>query len=133
MFKRLFDFFSKGDVAALQGQREGLLDLLVLGMFIDHHVANAEGTFIQEQARRFEWDGADTMERFIDQSTGRARDVMGSEGATTAYLKEIAQLLSTSEAKTQALQIFEELLTVDGQLAPREEELLTKARVHLVL
>lgn len=132
MLERIFDFFLKAKAAAAkQSQREALLDLLVLGMFIDRHVANAEGQFIREQALGLEWEAVRSMESFIDASMRRARDVMGSENATGAYLEDIALRLATDEAKQKALQVCEELMTADGQLAEREQELLTQVKEQL--
>lgn len=129
MFDRVFDLFRKSnDDTAQQDAREALLDLLVLGMFIDRHIANAEGQFIREQALGFDWQGSRSIDRFVDASMRRARDAIGSDVATDAYLADIASRLANPEAKAKALAACEELMTVDGQLAEKEQALLERAR-----
>jgi hypothetical protein len=132
MFDRLTQLFKKSPLGdADQQQREALVDLLVLAMFIDRHVANAEGELIRARAEGgpdVAWQGSRSYQQFFDASVRRTRDVLGSDDATRAYLEDIALRLETDEQRDKALAACRELVDIDGERAEAEENLLSQAR-----
>jgi len=113
---------------AQQQQREALLDLLILAMFADRHIAAPEQAAVRERAAALPWDSPRPLDVFVDSSVRRARRVLGDVEAEREYLADIGQRLGDAEARRAALVACEELAHVDGDLSAAEEELLARAR-----
>jgi uncharacterized tellurite resistance protein B-like protein len=123
MFERVLNLFRKDQQAAQQrdqAQREALIDLLVWTMFADRHVASVEAQQIRKEAEGLEWDGHRSIDRFIDGSVKRVRDVLGSETAEAAYLDDIHHRLADADMRLRALAACEELIGIDGDRAEAE-------------
>ena len=131
LFGKLLDLLgshSGGEASAAQQEREALVDLMVWTMFVDRHVARAEQGFINERAGNLPWEGAYSLEVFVDASIRRIRDTLGSETAEEAYLEDIQGRLGSPEACRRACDACADLAKVDGDLAPAEAAHLE--RIH---
>lgn len=122
MFERVLKIFRDDPAQAQRGQaqREALIDLLVWTMFVDRHVASVEEAQIRKEAAGLPWDGTRSLERFIDASVRRTRDVLGSPDAERAYLDDIHDRLADGPARKQALVACEALIGIDGDRAATE-------------
>ena len=122
MFERVLKIFRDDPAQAQrdQAQREALIDLLVWTMFVDRHVAAVEEAQIRKEAAGLPWEGARSLERFIDASVRRARDVLGSQDAEAAYLDDICDRLADATARKEALVACETLIGIDGDRAASE-------------
>ncbi|PIE25314.1 MAG: hypothetical protein CSA62_01370 [Planctomycetota bacterium] len=123
MLERVLNLFRKDQQAAQQrdqAQGEALIDLLVWTMFVDRHVASVEAQQIRKEAEDLHWDGHHSLDRFIDNSVKRVRDILGSETAEEAYLDDIYLRLANAGMRLRALTACEELIGVDGDRAEAE-------------
>jgi hypothetical protein len=111
-----------------QTQREALIDLLVWTMFADRHVAVPEQNYIHRQAGDLTWESPRAVELYINGAVRRTRDVLGSVGAESAYLDDIADRLADTEMRRIAYGACQELAGVDGERAPAELDLLERMR-----
>ncbi len=135
LFGKLLDLLGDqpgGDDDAAQQEREALVDLLVWTMFVDRHVARAERSYLAEQGRGLKWEGVYELDLYIDASTRRVRDALGSETAEAAYLEHIVARLGDEQARARALEACQALAEADGDLAPAEEAHLERLRAALL-
>lgn len=130
LFARIIRRLSAADdPRCSQCQREALLDLLVWTMFVDRHVAAPEQAHIKKEAAGLAWEGRLPVDRYVDASVRRIRDVLGSPDAERAYLEDINIRLGDEPTRVRAVYACQELTEADGQVAPAEAtwmELLKK-------
>ncbi len=132
MIDRLLQLFrDTEDQASKQAEREALLDLLVLTMFIDRHVARSETTLIRKEARALTWEAPLPFEHFVDASKRRARDVLGNDQAEDTYLQDIIERLDSEEMRSRAYHACVELVGIDGKKTQEELRLLDRLRAKL--
>ena len=131
MFERVLKLFRKDQEAAerSQAQREAFIDLLVWTMFVDRHLASVEAEQIRKEAQGLQWEGR-PLERFIDASVKRTRDILGSDNAERAYLDDIHERLGDAEMRMRVLSACEELIAIDGDRAEAEVAHLERVKAR---
>ena len=134
MFDRLLRLFRDSEPKGKTGkqtQREALLDLLVLTMFIDRHVASSESKLIRQEGKALSWEAPLPFEHFVDAAKQRARRVLDDVRATDSYLTDIARRLGSEEARSRAYHACVELVGIDGKQTEEELQLLERLRDKL--
>jgi hypothetical protein len=116
-----------------QDQKHALLDLLIIGMYADHHLTSAEDERIGQLLDVFKFSSEYERNKFSDAAFTRATRQGVSPEAIRAYVGRIAGHFPTSELRQQAYDSLNELLASDGNVAPEESKLLsaTKEVFHL--
>ncbi len=113
-----------------QNQREALVDLLVLAMYVDNELNLSEDAILQAQIDNFQWEGESSVEYYVDNAIGRVRAIRGSASSVDSLIAFIAERLDTYEARMTAAGICERLLASDGKADP-EKAFLEKVQSAL--
>lgn len=105
-----------------QVQEEALLDLLVIAMYADGHIASVEDGRLQrlltDQGHSDEYDRS----KLVDGSITRTRKHTQTPEHTRAYIAQLAQLFQTSSERRSVVRQLDDLLSVDGATKPKEKE-----------
>ena len=109
-------------------QKERLLDLLILGMYADAHLARSEEARIQKLLDALHFSSAYDRNRFADAAIARVRDCLGSEAAVSDVLADMAKEFSTPDVRNEAVRTLEILLFSDSKVIEREREFLASVR-----
>lgn len=129
IFERLFEPLGREPAeSATQDQREALMDLLVLTMYADHHLALAEQDSLDAHGERLEWTSVTSLKDFLAESIVRARDVLEGQLEMDEYLANIDRRLENREQKEAALAASQEVMAADGRLRAEEIRLLEAAK-----
>jgi hypothetical protein len=107
-----------------QGQKEALLDLLVLGMYADGHLATVEDECVQELLKAMEFTSDYARDQFADACFTRVRHKAGSPEKMEAQVRELAKCFSGREDRYQALLALDELLASDDRVTGAEGKFL---------
>ncbi len=105
-------------------QKQTLLDLLVIGMYADGNLADAEDAKIEGVLDTINFPSASAREKFIDASFTRARQHLGSPQATREFVADIAKHFPTPDIRRKACNDLEELLSSDNKVVEKESQLL---------
>ena len=125
---RFFSAFRQQEVDEhSQPRREASLDLLVLTMYADRHLALSEQETLDAKAAELEWDSVTSLGDFLAESVVRARNVIDGRTDRDEYLADIAERLGDPDARLEALRTCEELVGADGKLREEEVQLLKAA------
>ena len=99
-----------------QGQREALLDLLILGIFVDAKLSVAEDAALEGAFKVIGWDGAQPRDVFICRSLSRAWRVRDSEGATGAYINSRTTAFTDEDSRVRGSSFWRRFLWRTGWL-----------------
>jgi hypothetical protein len=109
-------------------QRQALLDLLMLGMYADGHLASAEDVTLHQLLRRMGLESKYDQDRELDAAVTRVRQHLESPAAAEAYVKSLAQRFSSPELRRQAAEVLEQFLDSDERLTTVEHQFLATVR-----
>jgi len=105
-----------------ESQRQALLELLVLGMYADGHLASVEDAKIQEVAATLDFASAYQQQQFLDDLFTRLSQIPLQSDAMRAHLAKLAKNFPTHELRHQALRAVGELLASDSNISPQESK-----------
>lgn len=108
-------------------QKQALLDLLVLGMYADGHLAAVEDLRIQKLLATMQFSSEHAKAQFVDASIARVR-LHDSRQSLPSLLTEIGNELSTPESRRRAIEAVDELLSSDNRITDKEREFLASVR-----
>jgi uncharacterized tellurite resistance protein B-like protein len=109
-------------------QKQTLLDLLVIGMYADGNLADAEDAKIENVLDTIRFPSQSERERFIDASFTRARQHLDSPQLTRDFVADIARHFPTANIRRKALADLEELLSSDNKIDDKENQLFAVVR-----
>ena len=95
-----------------QEQREALVDLLYLSLYIDNHISLLEEKKLDEELKKADWDGPNAAVLYMESAITRARDAKSNTVVKAEYLSSIADRLA--EKKITALEALDKVLSSDG-------------------
>lgn len=130
LLKKFFDSDRSDSDGWNQTQREALVDLLVLSMYVDSDLSLSEDAVLQAQIDSFQWEGALPVEYYINNTIDRVRAIRNTETSVDTMLAYIADRLNDYEARMTAAGICERLLNADGKADP-EKVFLQKVQTAL--
>jgi hypothetical protein len=110
------------------GQTNAILDLLVLGMYADGHLAMAEDERLHDFLNRQGIETEDERRRNIGEAVTRMEHHVGNVATRRQQLAELATRLDAPAARSLALSTLERLLCVDEQYPPGEEHFWDEVR-----
>ena len=105
-------------------QKQTLLDLLVIGMYADGNLADAEDAEIKLVLDAMKFSSDSARDQFLDASFTRVRQHLGSPPATRAFVADIARHFPTPDLRQKAYDDLEELLSSDTKVVDKESQLL---------
>ncbi len=129
---KLFDRDPSENDGLQQPQREALIDLLVLSMYIDNALSLSEDAVLRARVDTFSWEDSSDVEDYVDRAVGRVRVIKGSPESVTDFLVSVNERLETYEARLLAFGLCERLLTADGRVET-EKAFLEQVRQALNL
>lgn len=109
-------------------QRNALIDLLVLGMYADGHLARAEDGRIARALQAMGWDARSDQEREFDAAVTRVRKYSDSKQQIQIRAQALARAFSSADDRRQALAALEEVLASDHRVTPAEGRFLDVIR-----
>jgi uncharacterized tellurite resistance protein B-like protein len=112
-------------------QRQALLDLVVLAVYADGHVASGE----DERVRRL-LDGMGVVSdyernRLFDASVTRVRQHVKTAETVRAHAVDLARNFATTEHRGEVEGIVDDVLASDSQVAPEEAQFATIVKAVL--
>lgn len=128
-FEKLLATFDMG-LCADQLQREALFDLALLFIEIDGVEAPEEIEFLDRWVAECEWNSPVDKAQFREQATKRVKAAI-KHNNVEAFIKERAALLVNTPVKDKALELAEEIILVDGELAENEVQALNFLKNYL--
>lgn len=128
-FEKLLAAFDMG-ICADQIQREALFDLALLFIEIDGVQTSQELEFIQQWVDESNWNGHLSSAEYREQSLKRCQTAI-KNNEVEHFIKDKATLLINSSIKGQAIQLAEDIVMVDGQLAEDEAKALKFLKNYL--
>ncbi len=101
--------------AVTQAEREAIIDLLLLAIYIDGHLSLAESNEFNSAADSLGWESSTGPSVYISTATDRARNARTSEDSVAELIRFVALRLSSAGSKERALVLLNRLLTSDGK------------------
>jgi hypothetical protein len=109
-------------------EKSALLDLLVLGMYADGHLAAVEDARIQRLLDAMSLTSDHAKQKAVDASVTKASRLGSSPASVRSAVAELAKAFSNPDARRLACSALDDLLASDNQVADREKEFLAFVR-----
>jgi hypothetical protein len=109
-------------------QARALLELLVLGMYADGHLAGSEELRLHAFLLRQGLTEEDDRRTRIGDAIGRVSRHTGSAGEREKFLTALTAAFPDELSRGLALSLVEDLFVADNALGEREEQLLVRMR-----
>ncbi len=106
---------SKLHPALGQAEREAIVDLLIMAIYVDNHLSLAESKELEESTDALGWESVTDLETYISTATARARDARSDEGLRAEYINFVAERLTTYAGKERALELLNKVFLADGK------------------
>lgn len=106
-------------------QRQALLDLIVLTMYLDGNLASLEAARVQQILTAMGLDTPYDRDREFDASVTRMRPHSENLEDARACATKLAKLFTTAEQQRRVLDLITEFIESDGQVAPSETRFLS--------
>ncbi len=103
-----------------QGQREAIIDLLLLAAYSDSRESQKEIITLENTAERFDWQSDTPIESYIETSRSQAQRLSESDESRLDFLKDIGERLENREGRYRALRLCNVLLYSDAELIGSE-------------
>jgi uncharacterized tellurite resistance protein B-like protein len=114
-------------------QREALLDLLVLAMYADGHLASAEEARLGELLLKMGAQSDSDRDRQLDAAVTRVRQHAASTEAAQAYAASLTQAFQARNQRRRVLDLMDDLMATDSHITLTEGSLSTVVREALRL
>ena len=114
-------------------QKAALLDLLVLGMYQDGHIAAAEDERVQLLVKSFDLESDYVRQQFTDASFGRVSKQQRTPEAVRSAVFNYDSTFKDSRQRRQALDALAELLASDNRVTNEENRFLVMVEEALEL
>ena len=112
-------------------QREAVLDLALLAMYADGHLAAAEDQRVQLLLTALGCASESESQREYDGAVGRISRHSGSVASATAHAAELAKSFVTSAERREVLTVLDRLVESDRHIAAAETDLLAAIKEAL--
>jgi len=109
-------------------QKAALLDLLVLGMYADGHLASAEDGRLRELLEAMEFPSDYARQQAVNASFTRLSRLGGSPEGVRQTAGELARAFTNHDERHQALLALDELLASDDRVTAAEDRFLSLAK-----
>jgi hypothetical protein len=109
--------------ALTQVQREAIVDLLLLGIYADRHIAASEQDFLAAAVEKLGWDEFYAFEIYCQRVVPTVREVLGNAARTQSWLQSISDRLDQVDLMKFAIEQFSALIALDGVTTESEAQL----------
>jgi len=109
-------------------QSQALLDLAVLAMYADGHLALVEDARVERLLTALGYDSDYDREKHYDAAVSRVSRHSDTAEAARAHAATLAQGFTTREHRRQVYDVLNDLVTSDSQIAPQEGSYLAVVR-----
>lgn len=123
MFEFLKNLFEGNNF--IQEENEALIDLLLLAMYSDFHLAKEEEETLDEELLFMDWKSVHSQEDYVSASVIRARDAVEDPVLTLAYLRVIAARMTEPDFRKKAKESLYAVLKADHQIDAEEEKFIS--------
>lgn len=126
--------FSKPDetkASLTQAEREAIVDLLNLCIYVDAHVAIKEGEFVDGIVKTIGWEPASGFPHYNSRSIANARSARGNEQQWLGIISASTKRLVSKPARSLAVDLCQKLFRADGLVDERESTMLEVIRKAL--
>lgn len=114
ILERLFDRETKPRDELSQTEREAIVDLLTLGVYVDGHLSVAEDEAFETLTGKMNWESDQDLSYYVYNATERARHARTDEGAIQEYLGFVGERLTSHTSASHALDLLHSLFSADG-------------------
>lgn len=111
-----------------QEQTQAVLDLMVLAMYADGHLALAEDVRLQRFLTVMGFETDYDRQRQLDDSITRVRQHTVTAETAHQQVVQLARLFATHEHKQQLCELLEDMAASDGQVALPENQFLSSLK-----
>lgn len=111
-----------------QPQREGIFDLLLLGMYADDKLRLAENQELYHLLSPYGWESYLDPQKYSELATARARAAHETEDGTNAFLINISARLEHDDVRKLALALLARLIEADHDATESEADYYQQAR-----
>ena len=115
------------------GQKAALIDLLILGMYQDGHIAAAEDARVNLLLASLNLPTDYARQQFLDASFGRANQHQGTAESVRNAVFHCASHFKSEPQRRQALDTLAELLASDSKVTNEENTFLVMVEEALEL
>ena len=109
-------------------QIQALLDLAMLAMYADGHLASAEDERINRLLTAMGFATDYDRGKQYDASIGRINRHSQTAGAARTHTATLAQLFTTREQRQRVLDVLDDLVSSDSRVVPQESGYLAVVR-----
>jgi hypothetical protein len=111
-----------------QPQREGILDLLLLGMYADDSLRLSENERIYALLSPYGWESYQKAQDYSQVAIAHVRAAHDSEENTAEFLAGISLRLGDEDVKNLALGLLARLIEADDDATESEADFFQKAK-----
>jgi hypothetical protein len=105
-------------------QRQALLDLLVMSMYLDRHLGSGEDERVKRLLTAMGHDNSYDRQRVWDASVNRVRPHSENAELAQFHTSRLARVFTTRDQCRQVCALLEDLITCDGNVQPAERRFL---------
>ena len=120
LFKSVFGTKIEEADGLNQLEREAIVDLLVLSMYSDNHIAMAESALVNEVAESFSWDAVTSFEAYINASIARVRSVKNDAVTRAGFIEFAAERIESTASKQKAVKLCARIFESDSDFSKAE-------------
>ena len=114
-----------------ESQRQAVLDLLVLAMYADGHLASAEDARVQRWLVAMGYASEFERNHQFNAAVARVRQQAQLPAMAEAHAATLAQAFTTQEQRRRVHDVLEDLLKSDDKVATQESAFLSVIRQQL--
>ncbi len=114
------------DAGLGQTQKEAIVDLCLLGMYVDKQLSLAEQDFVDDDASKLDWESGISFSRYLQKITPQVRAASNPQ-KRSVLLEHIGVRLNSPEAKNIAIGELEAMFGTDG-VVQAETEFLAQVK-----
>jgi len=117
----------------VQMEREALIDVILLAMYADNHLALEEQQLLKKETAALQWKGAFPLQGYVNEATSRVRKALESPAYKKELLRSVQERLFSPESRQRAYELCQEMLIVDGMKTDDEVAFQEELRRYLGL
>jgi hypothetical protein len=103
-----------------QTQKEAIVDLCLLGMYVDKHLSLAEQDFVDDDASSLDWESGISFSGYLQRMIPQVRAASDPQ-KVTAFLENVRERLNSRDAKEKAIGELEAIFSADGVVSSESE------------
>lgn len=132
MLKTILEFFTgHKETDWTQADKEACVKLLVLIMYSDDKLSDEEDQLIHKQIALFDWKGVHNEDYFLHESIRAVRNLSNNPQGVQNFISDISSSINESEVKDKIISLCDELTKADGEVSPKEVELVNQIKSSL--